>query len=75
STPVEMMGHASSDSAPSTPVEMMGHSSSDGDDSSSYESDFHDSEADNELMFDAEPGAELVEPESSEAESDASTRI
>ncbi|GJQ89420.1 meiotic recombination protein SPO11 isoform X1 [Tanacetum coccineum] len=81
STPVEMMGHSSSDSAPSAPIEMKGHSSSDGDDSSSYESDFHDSEADNELeedpgsMFDAEPGAELVEPESSEAESDASTRI
>ncbi|GJR07602.1 ribonuclease H-like domain-containing protein, partial [Tanacetum coccineum] len=81
STPVEMMGHSSGDSAPSAPIEMKGHSSSDGDDSSSYESDFHDSEADNELeedpgsMFDAEPGAELVEPESSEAESDASTRI
>ncbi|GKB67651.1 hypothetical protein Tco_0929063, partial [Tanacetum coccineum] len=83
SAPVEMKGHSSSDIADSASVEMKGNSFSDGDDSSSYESDFHDSEAeaDNELeedpgsMFDAEPGAELVEPESSEAESDASTRI
>ncbi|GJU60422.1 hypothetical protein Tco_1238188 [Tanacetum coccineum] len=81
--PVEIKGHSSSDIADSASVEMKGNSFSDGDDSSSYESDFHDSEAeaDNELeedpgsMFDAEPGAELVEPESSEAESDASTRI
>ncbi|GKB02630.1 meiotic recombination protein SPO11-1 isoform X2 [Tanacetum coccineum] len=81
SAPVEMKGHSSSDIADSASIEMKGNSFSDGDDSSSYESDFHDSEADNELeedpgsMFDAEPGAELVEPELSEAESDVSTRI
>ncbi|GJQ89455.1 hypothetical protein Tco_0000594 [Tanacetum coccineum] len=96
STPVEMKGHSSSDIADSASIEMKGNSfsdgddsaynemkgnfSSDGDDSSSYESDFHDSEADNEFeedsgsMFVAEPGGELVEPES-EDESDASTRI
>ncbi|GKE47544.1 hypothetical protein Tco_1478802, partial [Tanacetum coccineum] len=81
STPVEMMGHASSDSAPSTPVEMMGHASSDSAPSTPVEmmghasSDSAPSATDPGSMFDAEPGAELVEPESSEAESDASTRI